>query len=93
MELLKTLLITITLTGCAHDFSGTEVEDIPKFESLVGSGMLDIFGSIIEFESISASIILNENYTVKEIGNCTAFTITTPEEPVLSVASCESGSK
>ena len=97
MDILKILLMSAMISGCSHtlseDQSGAELAGIPEFESLVGNGMLEIFGSIIESESISASIILNENYTVKEIGNCTAFTITTLEKPVLSVASCEGGSK
>ena len=93
MDIFKIFLITAMISGCAHTLSEGESEGIPRFESLVGNGTLDIFGSIIETESINASILFNENYTVKGRGTCTAFTLTTPEEPLLSIALCDGGSK
>lgn len=93
MELLKFFFTFIILTGGAHTFSEAQSENIPEFESLVSTGTLDIFGTIIETESINASIIINDNYTVKGIGSCTAFTLLTAVEPLLSIALCEGGSK
>lgn len=93
MTLFKIFLLAVTLSGCAHTYSNSNSPDIPDFESLVGSGTLNIFGRIIESESIDASILFNENYLVNERGNCTAFTLTTPKEPILSIALCEGGSK
>lgn len=54
MTPLKIFLITIILTGCTHTFSGdqsgTELEDIPEFESLVGSGTLYKTGRVLKIK-------------------------------------------
>ena len=93
MALFKVFLLAVTLSGCAHTYSNSSLQDIPDFESLVGSGVLETSGTTIETQSIEASIQLNENFTVEGSGICTAFTLTTPEEPVLSIALCNEGSK
>ena len=93
MTLFKIFLLAVTLSGCAHTYSNGNSSDIPDFESLVGSGTLDISGRIIESESIDASIVLNDNYTVKGLGRCSAITLTTAINPELSIALCEGGEK
>ena len=97
MDILKTFVITACLfaaiSGCAHDFINRTSSDIPEFESLAGTGTLAVSETTLASESFNASLYINENYTVEGIGNCKAFTISTPVEAILSVALCADDSK
>ena len=64
MKVLKIFMIAITLTGCAHTFSDSESKGIPKFESLVGSGTLEVIEPGYETSHVQASLSINENYKV-----------------------------
>ena len=79
MTPLKIFLITIILTGCAHTFSGdgsgTELEDIPEFESLVGSGTLYKTGASIKDKKIEATLSLNNDYVVNGLQDCKALSL------------------
>jgi hypothetical protein len=95
MDILKVFFIFITtatiistLTGCAHTFSEGELEDIPAFESLVGSGTLYKTGPSIEDKKIEAILSLNKDYLVSGQKNCKALSLATSEGPVLNVAVC-----
>ena len=92
MTPLKIFLITIILTGCAHTFSGdqsgTELEDIPEFESLVGSSILETTGAGVTVKQTKAWLSFHGNYTVVGKGNCEALILTSIERPILAVAKC-----
>jgi len=92
MTPLKIFLITIILTGCTHTFfgdeSGTELEDIPEFKSLVGSGTLYKTGASIEDKKIEATLSLNNDYVVSGLKDCKALSLATSEGPVLNLAIC-----
>lgn len=88
MKLLRTLFITITLSGCAHNFSGAELDEIPKLESLVGTGMLETSNTGAQAEQTKAWLSFNDNYTVVGKGNCEALILTSTERPILAVAKC-----
>ncbi len=79
MKVLKMFMIAITLTGCAHTFSGdelgTELEGIPEFESLVGSGILETTDSGISEEQSKAWLSFDDNYTVVGKDSCECFDI------------------
>ena len=92
MKVLKMFMIAITLTGCAHTFSGdelgTELEGIPEFESLVGSGTLYKSGPSIEDKKNEATLSLNNDYIVSDLQDCKALSLTTSDGPVLNLAAC-----
>ncbi len=93
MKVLKVFMIAITLTGCAHTFSGdelgTELEDIPEFESLVGSGILETTDSGISVEQSKAWLSFDDNYTVVGKDSCNALILTSTERSILAVAKCD----
>jgi hypothetical protein len=92
MIVLKMFMIAITLTGCAHTFSGdelgTELEGIPEFESLVGIGTLEVIEPGYDTSHVQASLSINENYNVIGRNGCKALIINTDLETVLAVAQC-----
>ncbi len=97
MDILKVFFIFITiviitttsLTGCAHTFSKGELEDIPEFESLVGSGILESSGAGIKTVQTKAWLSFNDNYTVVGKRHCEALILTSTERPILAVAKCD----
>ena len=97
MELLKILLITAMISGCAHTFSEgaldskpeTELEGIPEFESLVGSGTLETIEPGYDTNYVQASLSINEDYQVVGKNGCKALIINTNDKPILSVAQCD----
>ncbi|MFT6329432.1 MAG: hypothetical protein ACJAYN_001364 [Bermanella sp.] len=93
MKVLKMFMIAITLTGCAHTFSGdelgTELEDIPEFESLVGSGILHQYGPSIENTKNKALLSFKKNFSVASRSDCEALVLTSMSEIVLTVAKCD----
>jgi hypothetical protein len=93
MELLKILLITAMISGCAHTLSNSELEDIPDFESLVGSGELHQYGPSIKDNNEKAILSFNKHFKVSGRDNCEALILTSLKETVLTVAKCseESG--
>lgn len=88
MDILKILLITISLTGCAHTFSDSELENIPDFESLVGNGTLHQHGPSIEDKKENATLSLKKDFKVSGRSRCEALTLTSMEETILTVAKC-----
>lgn len=96
MELLKIFLITAMITGCAHNFSNSEseaelepeLENIPKFESLVGNGTLEINGIIIETVQTKAWLTVNEYEIIPGWGSCETFMLNSKDELLVKIAYC-----
>ena len=88
MALFKIFLLAMTLSGCAHTYSNSNSPDIPDFESLAGSGILNKTGPSIEDKNIEATLSLNTNYIVLDRENCKALSLNTLEGPVLNLAVC-----
>lgn len=97
MHILITFLFIINLSGCTHNILGTnienksflELEGIPNFESLVGSGTLEINSTGTKPEYSKAWLSFNDDYTVIGKGSCEALTLTSIKRPILAVAKCD----
>jgi hypothetical protein len=88
MDILKILFISISLTGCAHTFSDSEPKDIPEFESLVGSGILEKFGAGIETTPTEAWISVSDNETIPNRKGCKVLMLKSTDELVIKIAHC-----
>lgn len=92
MDILKILLITAMISGCAHTFSEgeseAELEEIPEFKSLVGNGVLHQHGPSIEDKKTEAIFSFNENFNVAGRESCEAVILTSMNETFLTVAKC-----
>ncbi len=89
MALFKVFLLAVTLSGCAHTYSNSSLQDIPDFESLVGSGVLETSGAGVAPKKTEAWLSYKDNYTVVGEANCEALILTSIERPILAVAKCD----
>lgn len=88
MALFKVFLLAVALSGCAHTYSNSSLQDIPDFESLVGSGVLETIEPGYDTDYDQASLTINERYHVVGRHDCKALIINTNKETILSVAQC-----
>ncbi|MFT4765360.1 MAG: hypothetical protein ACI9OH_002469 [Oleispira sp.] len=88
MKLLKIFIIAITLTGCAHTFSDSESKGIPEFESLVGSGVLEINSTGIASTPTEAWVTVSDNETIPNRKGCKVLMLKSTDELVIKIAHC-----
>ena len=79
-------MIAITLAGCAHTFSDSESKGMPEFESLVGSGTLEIIGVGVEARRTEAWATVSDNETIPNRKGCKVLMLKSTGELVMKIA-------
>lgn len=88
MKPLKIILFFIAITSCSQLPLKNSTQNIPRFNSLLSSGVLESVELGYKTNYVQASISINENYQVTGKNNCKAIIIHSNEENILAVAKC-----